>query len=158
MINEKHDTINLSVSGGSDLNQELVENSDYTKSTPENEMMSNEVDSDSANNITDNLTDENDSSATAGQDDKEQENSESNEGSGIHVNDESYKVSDMHSRMNVEIENSPDGDSQPIQLQNDPTKNDLPYDVPDDQTPLMSDMPKNYEQYSRKHAPNQNEN
>jgi hypothetical protein len=60
--------------------------------------------------------------------------------------------------MNVEIENKPDGNSQPTQLQNDPTENDLPYDVPDDQTPLMSDMPKNYEQYSQKQAPNQTKN
>ena len=108
MIN-KEGKLNLSVSGGSDLNQDLIENIDYTKSNPESEMM----------------------------------------------NDDNHKISDIHNKVDVEKDNELNENSQPTQMENSPTENDMPYDVPDDQTPPMTDMPKNIEKMTKKSAPDQ---
>ena len=108
MIN-KEGKLNLSVSGGNDLNQDLIENIDYTKSKSESEIM----------------------------------------------NDHNHKTSDVHSKMDVEKDNELNENSQPKQMENGPTENDMPYDVPDDQTPPMTDMPKNIEKMTKKSAPDQ---
>ena len=41
-MTNKEGELNLSVSGGNDLNQDSIENNDHTKSTPENEMMNDD--------------------------------------------------------------------------------------------------------------------
>ena len=153
--------LNLSTSGGSDLNQELVENSDYTKSTSESGMMSNDgVKSSDMNNgentdIANGSTGPNQGSMMGENDVEDYDKKDAKGGNSVsdHSNDDNYKVSDMNSRIGVEKENKPDGNSQPTQLKNGPTENDMPYDVPDDQTPRMSDMPKNIEKMTNKSAP-----
>lgn len=160
MIN-KQGKLNLSTSGGSDLNQELVENSDYTKSTSESDMMNDDgvespVTSKSDNKMTGESSstpsDSNMMGKNAADDDYDKEEHEGGNSVG---NDDSYKVSDMNSRMNVNAEkdNKTEGNSEPSIRENTLTKSDVPYDVPDDQTPRMSDMPKNIETMTHKSAP-----
>ena len=132
MINRENDRINPSVSGGSDLNQELVENSDYTKSTSESGMMSNDGTESSGMNKGEN-TDEHH---------EQEDNKDSNEGN--------YKVSQMNKKMEDQKDKKKEGNYQISALEIGPTDSDVPFDVPNDQTPPMTDLPKNYEQYSKK--------
>lgn len=159
MIN-REGKLNLSTSGGSDLNQELVENSDYTKSTSESGMMSNDgVESSGMGESDDKITGEsattpNSTSMMGGnaEDDDDYEKKDQEGGNNIANKANNYKVSDMNSRMNVNAEkdNKTEGNSEPSLRGNTLTKSDVPYDVPNDQTPRMSDMPKNYDNYSKK--------
>ena len=121
-MNTENDRINPSVSGGSDLNQELVENNDYTKSTSESETMNKGENTD------------------GNHDKKNDENS--NEGN--------YKVSQMNKKMEEHKDKKANGNYQISALEIGPTDSDVPFDVPNDQTPPMTDLPKNYEQYSKK--------
>jgi len=156
MIN-REGKLNLSTSGGSDLNQELVENSDYTKSTSESGMMSNDgVESSGMGDSDDKITGESSSTPNStsmmggnAEDDDDKEEQEGGDSAG---DDDNYKVSDMNSRMdvNAEKDNKTEGNSEPSLRENTLTKSDVPYDVPNDQTPRMSDMPKNYDDYSKK--------
>jgi hypothetical protein len=157
MIN-REGKLNLSTSGGSDLNQELVENSDYTKSTPESEMMSNDGIESSGMNGGENMMSGGGSStpnktSMMGENDDEDYDKEDKEGGnsvGNYSNDDSYKVSDMNSRMNPERDAKEEVNDEPSMRENTLTKSDVPYDVPDDQTPPMSDMPKNIENMTKK--------
>ena len=157
MIN-KQGKLNLSTSGGSDLNQELVENSDYTKSTSESGMMNDDgVESlemgDSDDKITGNSASTPNSTSMMGGNTEDDDDKKAEEGENNIANESNnYKVSDMNSRMNVNAEkdNKTEGNSEPSLRENTLTKSDVPYDVPNDQTPRMSDMPKNYDNYSKK--------
>ena len=156
MIN-REGKLNLSTSGGSDLNQELVENSDYTKSTSESGMMSNDgVESSGMGDSDDKITGESsstpDSTSMMGGNAEDDDDKEEQEGGDSAGDDDNYKVSDMNSRMdvNAEKDNKTEGNSEPSLRENTLTKSDVPYDVPNDQTPRMSDMPKNYDDYSKK--------
>ena len=151
MIN-REGKLNLSTSGGSDLNQELVENSDYTKSTPESEMMSNDGIESSGMNSGENMLTGGGSStpnktSMMGENSEEDNDTEDKKEGG---DNSDYKVSDMHSRMNPERDAKSEVNDQPSKRENTLTKSDVPYDVPDDQTPPMSDMPKNIEQMTKK--------
>ncbi len=157
MIN-REGKLNLSTSGGSDLNQELVENSDYTKSTSESDMMNNDgVESSGMSKSDDKTTGESsskpNSTSMMGENTEDDDNKKVEEGENNIANESNnYKVSDMNSRMgvNAENDNKSEGNSEPSLRENTLTKADVPYDVPNDQTPLMSDMPKNYNNYSKK--------
>ena len=157
MIN-REGKLNLSTSGGSDLNQELVENSDYTKSTSESGMMNDDgVESlemgDSDDKITGNSASTPNSTSMMGGNTEDDDDKKAEEGENNIANESNnYKVSDMNSRMNVNAEkdNKTEGNSEPSLRENTLTKSDVPYDVPNDQTPRMSDMPKNYDNYSKK--------
>jgi hypothetical protein len=156
MIN-REGKLNLSTSGGSDLNQELVENSDYTKSTPESGMMSNDgIESSGMNGAENMMT--GGGSSTPNKTSMMGENSEEDNDTKSQKEGEDggdYKVSDMHSRMNPERDAKSEVNNQPSERENTLTKSDVPYDVPDDQTPPMSEMPKNIEKMTKKEAPNQ---
>lgn len=160
MIN-KEGKLNLSTSGGSDLNQELVENSDYTKSTSESGMMNNDgvespVTSKSDNKMTGESSSTPNNTSMMGETPEDDDHGKQEHKGGNSVgNDVNYKVSDMDSRMNVNAEkdNKKEGNSEPSIKENTLTKSDVPYDVPDDQTPRMSDMPKNIEKMTHKSAP-----
>ncbi len=156
MIN-KEGKLNLSVSGGSDLNQDLVENSDYTKSTPESEMMSNDGTGSSGMSNNENMmtgggsSKPNKTSMMGENSEEDNDTEDKKEGN----DDSDYKVSDMHSRMNPEKDAKSEVNDEPSMKENTLTKSDVPYDVPDDQTPHMADMPKNIESMTKKEAPNQ---
>ena len=158
MINEEG-KLNLSTSGGSDLNQELVENSDYTKSTSESGMMNDDgVESSGMGKSDDKITGESSSKPNStsmmgeSADEEDEEHEEENSKNNIANESNNYKVSDMNSRMgvNAENDNKSEGNLEPSLRENTLTKSDVPYDVPNDQTPRMSDMPKNYDNYSKK--------
>lgn len=159
MIN-REEKLNPSVSGGSDLNQDLVENSDYTKSTPESEMMSNDgVESSGMNDGESMLTgggsstpDKTSMMGGTPEDDYDKEDQEGGNSVGNYSNDDNYKKSEMNNRMemNAERDNKTEKNDAPTERQNALTKSDVPYDVPNDQTPPMTDLPKNYDQYSKK--------
>jgi hypothetical protein len=157
MIN-REGKLNLSVSGGSDLNQDLVENSDYTKSTPESEMMNNDGIESSGMNKGENMmtgggSSTPDKTSMMGENSDEDYDKEDQEGGnsvGNYSNDDNYKVSDMNSRMDPKRDAEKEVNDAPSKRENTLTKSDVPYDVPDDQTPRMSDMPKNIENMTKK--------
>ena len=157
MIN-REGKLNLSTSGGSDLNQELVENSDYTKSTSESDMMNDDgIEATGMGESDDKITGESaskpNSTSMMGENAEDNNSKKAEEGENNVANESNnYKVSDMNSRMNVNAEkdNKKEGNSEPSLRENTLTKSDVPYDVPNDQTPRMSDMPKNYDNYSKK--------
>jgi hypothetical protein len=157
MINTE-EKLNLSVSGGSDLNQELVENSDYTKSTPESEMMNNDgIESSGMNKgesmLTGGGSSKPDKTSMMGgtpEDDYDKEDQEGGNSVGNYSNDDTYKKSEMNKKMDIEKDNKEDGNEQPSKKENTLTKSDVPYDVPNDQTPRMSDMPNNIENMTKK--------
>jgi hypothetical protein len=162
MIN-REEKLNPSVSGGSDLNQDLVENSDYTKSTPESEMMNNDgIESSGMNRgesmLTGGGTSTPDSTSMMGENSDEDYDKEDTEGGnsiGNYSNDDSYKTSDTDREMEDENNNQSNQNYQPTQMKNKSTESDMPYDVPNDQTPPMHDMPRNYEQYSKYETQNE---
>ena len=52
----------------------------------------------------------------------------------------------------VEQDNSVDESANHTQMKSQFMDSDLPYDIPNDETPPMSEMPKNYEKLSKKEA------
>lgn len=148
MIN-REGKLNLSTSGGSDLNQDLVENSEYTKSTHESDVKNDDgVKTLEVNTDGNKFTEEGSSfldktkKVSGNADDEDDKKGKNTDGN--------YKVSDMNSRMNPERDAKEEVNEHPTERQNTLTKSDVPYDVPNDQTPTMTDLPKNYEQYSKK--------
>ncbi|MEY4541330.1 MAG: hypothetical protein RLZZ306_3087 [Bacteroidota bacterium] len=141
MINSEG-KLNLSTSGGSDLNQELVENSKYTKatSTSDEETMGNE-------GVESSNTHEDENLRTGKNSSKPNRTSMMGENS---EDDDSFQTSEMNSKMNHERDAKAEINHQPTSKENTLTKSDVPYDIPDDQTPPMSDMPKNIEQMTKK--------
>ncbi len=155
MIN-REGKLNLSTSGGSDLNQELVENSDYTKSTPESEMMNNDgIESSGMNDgesmLTGGGSSKPDKISMMGETpDYDKEDVEGKKSVGNYSSDNNYKKSEMNNKMDAEKDNKTEGNKAPTEKQNALTKSDVPNDVPNDQTPRMSDMPNNIENMTKK--------
>ena len=139
MIN-REGKLNLSTSGGSDLNQELVENSKYTKATSDEETTGNE-------GVESSDTHEDENLRTGKNSSKPNRTSMMGENS---EDDDSFQTSEMNSKMNPERDAKAEVNHQPSAKENTLTKSDVPYDIPDDQTPPMSDMPKNIEQMTKK--------